>query len=156
TSEMVVTVADGFDAISNGRLLERKVNPDKTVTFHWLQDKPHVSYLITLVVGQYEVVEDKWKKLPVLYYVPKGHKEHVVRSFSRTQEMIDYFSKIFGIDYPWDKYAQVVAEQFGGGMENTSATTLTDYALHDERSMLDESPDWLIAHELGHQWWGDL
>jgi aminopeptidase N len=71
--------------------------------------------------------------------------------------MLDFFSERFGIEYPWDKYAQVVVEQFiWGGMENTSATTLYERALHDERAMLDSSPDWLIAHELGHQWWGDL
>jgi aminopeptidase N len=157
TTELVVTVADGFDVLSNGKLLERKKNNDNTVTYHWLQDKPHVSYLVTLVVGKFDIAEEKWKNVPVRYYVPKGHKEEIARTFGRTPEMIELFSKLFGVDYPWDQYAQVVAEQFtAGGMENTSATTLTDYALHDERSMLDSSPDGLIAHELGHQWWGDL
>src|SRR5438552_1690481 len=71
--------------------------------------------------------------------------------------MLDFFTKRFGIDYPWEKYAQVVVEQFtSGGMENTSATTLTERTLHDERAFLDSSPDGLIAHELAHQWWGDL
>jgi aminopeptidase N len=157
TTELVVTVPRGFDVVSNGKLIERKDNPSaQTVTFDWRQDKPHPSYLVTLVVGQFDVVREEWDGIPVEYYVPKGHKDDVTRSFGRTREMLSYFSKIFGVHYPWDKYAQVVAYQFGGGMENTSATTLGEFALKDERSMLDSTPDWLISHELAHQWWGDL
>ncbi len=157
TTELVVTVAAGNEVLSNGKLVERKENDDKTVTFHWLQDKPHPSYLVTLVVGPFDVVREEWNKLPVLYYVPKGRKDDVQRSFGRTREMLDFFSKRFGVDYPWDKYAQVVVEQFNsGGMENTSATTMTDRILHDQRAMLDSTPDAIIAHELAHQWFGDL
>lgn len=157
TSEMFVTVSEGLEVLSNGRLVSRTANPDRSVTFHWKQEQPHVSYLITLVVGRFDIVEEKWRDLPVLYYVPKGRKDEVARTFGRTREMLDLFSRKFGIDYPWEKYAQVVVEQFtAGGMENTSATTLHDRVLHDERSMLDHSPDGLIAHELAHQWWGDL
>jgi aminopeptidase N len=157
TTELIVTTADGFEVLSNGKLLERKTNPDKTVTFHWLQDKPHVAYLVTLVVGQFEVVEEKWRDKPVLYYVPKNRKDEVGYTFGRTREMLDFFSRRFGIDYPWEKYAQVVVEQFtAGGMENTSATTMNSFILQDERSLLDGSADNIVAHELAHQWWGDL
>jgi aminopeptidase N len=157
STELVVTVVEGFEVLSNGALIEKKDNGDKTVTFHWKQEKPHPSYLVTLVVGQFDIVQEEWNKVPVLYYVPKGRKPDVARTFGRTREMLEYFSKRFGVDYPWDKYAQVVVEQFtSGGMENTSATTLTERALHDERAFLDSSPDSLIAHELAHQWWGDM
>jgi aminopeptidase N len=157
TTELVVTVADGFEVLSNGKLIERQSNPDKSVTFHWRQDKPHAAYLVTLVVGRFDIVREEWNELPVLFYVPKGHKEEIARTFGRTREMLTFFSKRFGIDYPWDKYAQVVVEQFSaGGMENTSATTLTDRALHDQRSTLDSSAEGLLAHELAHQWWGDM
>jgi aminopeptidase N len=157
TTELVVTVADGFEVLSNGKLIEQHSNPDKTVTFHWRQDKPHPAYLVTLVVGQFDIVREEWNQLPVLFYVPKGHRDDVARTFGRTREMLTFFSERFGIDYPWEKYAQVVVEQFAaGGMENTSATTLTDRALHDQRSTLDSSAEGLLAHELAHQWWGDL
>jgi aminopeptidase N len=162
STELVVTVPEGFEVLSNGALLERKPNDDKTVTFHWRQEKPHPIYLVTLVVGKFDVVKEEWKgkdgkAVPVLYYVPVGRKADVARTFGRTREMLDFFSRRFGVRYPWEKYAQVVVEQFtAGGMENTSATTLTQRALHDERAILDSSPDGLIAHELAHQWWGDL
>jgi aminopeptidase N len=158
TSELVVTVADGFEVLSNGKLVDRKANPDdKTVTFHWRQDKPHPSYLVTLVVGRFEVVREEWNRVPVLFYVPPDRKDEIGPTFGRTRQMLDLFSRLFGIEYPWDKYAQVVVEQFtAGGMENTSATTMNDRILYDRRSLLDGSPDSIVAHELAHQWWGDL
>jgi aminopeptidase N len=158
TTELVVTVPEGYEVLSNGSLVEQIQNAaEKTTTFHWLQNKPHPSYLVTLVVGQFDIVKDEWDKIPVLYYVPKGHKGEVADSFGHTPEMIKVFSERFGIRYPWDKYAQVVVEQFSaGGMENTSATTLTDFSLHDKRSLLDGNADGLVSHELAHQWWGDM
>lgn len=156
TTEIVVTVPEGFEAISNGKLVTRKTNSDgKSVTFDWRQDKPHPAYLVTLVVGQFDIVREEWDKVPVLYYVPRGKKDQVATTFTRTREMLSFFSKRFGIHYPWDKYAQVVAYRYGGGMENTSATTMGDI-LQDRRSILDRDSDGIIAHELAHQWWGDL
>lgn len=156
TTEIVVTVPEGFEAISNGKLVTRKTSPDsKSVTFDWRQDQPHPAYLVTLVVGQFDVVREEWDKVPVLYYVPRGKKGQVAPTFARTRDMLSFFSKRFGIHYPWDKYAQVVAYRFGGGMENTSATTMGDI-LQDHRSILDRDSDGIIAHELAHQWWGDL
>jgi aminopeptidase N len=156
TTEVVVTVPEGFEAISNGKLLSRKTGPDgKGVTFDWRQDQAHPAYLVTLVVGQFDVVREEWDRVPVLYYVPRGKKDQVAPTFARTRDMLAFFSKRFGIHYPWDKYAQVVAYKFGGGMENTSATTMGDI-LQDERSILDRDSDSIISHEMAHQWWGDL
>jgi aminopeptidase N len=158
TTEMYVTVPEGYDVLSNGKMVDKKANAsDKTVTVHWLQDKCHPSYLITLVVGQFDIVEENWDGMPVSYWVPKGQKEKIEPTFHHTRDMIAFFSKQFGVRYPWDKYAQVVVEQFvAGGMENTSATTLTQFGLVDKRGLLDGSADELVAHELAHQWWGDL
>jgi aminopeptidase N len=157
STELVVTVADGYEVLSNGKLIDKRPNGDGTVTFHWKQEKPHASYLVSLVVGKFDVVRDDWRGREVSYYVPVGKRDAVARTFGRTPAMIDYFSRRFGIDYPWEKYAQVVVEQFtAGGMENTSATTLTDTCLLDERALLDGDSDDLISHELAHQWWGDL
>jgi aminopeptidase N len=157
STEVVVTVTDGFEVLSNGKLEHKKSNGDGTVTWHWSQPQPHASYLVTLVVGKFDVVRDDWRGKEVSYYVLVGHKDDVRRSFGRTREMLDFFSRRFGIDYPWEKYAQVVVEQFtAGGMENTSATSLNDYALLDERALLDGDVDGLVSHELAHQWWGDL
>ncbi|MCH7990263.1 MAG: HEAT repeat domain-containing protein, partial [Planctomycetes bacterium] len=158
TTEIIATVDEGFEVLSNGKLVSRtKVENGKRERFHWLQSKPHVSYLVTLVAGQFTVGRDEWRGKPVTYYVTPDRAADMQRTFGRTLEMLDFFSERFGIEYPWDKYAQVVVEQFvAGGMENTSATTLYQGTMHDKRAMLDSTPDRLIAHELGHQWWGDL
>ncbi|MBI1311179.1 hypothetical protein GC176_07715 [bacterium] len=160
TTELIVTAPAGFEVLSNGTLTSREAvrgsGPQRT-RFHWKQDKPHATYLTSLVVGDFAVERDEWRGRPVSYYVPKDRAADLRRTFGRTTEMLEFFSERFGIEYPWDKYAQVVVEQFiWGGMENTSATTLYARTMHDERAMLDSTPDWLIAHELGHQWWGDL
>lgn len=156
TTEMIITTAAENEVISNGRLLSRKKNPDDTVTFHWLQDKPHVAYLISLVVGEFHVERETWRDKPVTFYVPHKNRDDVKRTFGNTIRMLEHFSRITGVEYPWDKYAQTCAEGFGGGMENTSATTLGTWVLHDERAHIDYSGDSLIAHELAHQWFGDL
>ncbi len=158
TTEIVATVDAGFEVLSNGDLLSQEKSKDgKRVRFHYKQSKPHVSYLVSLVVGEFEIGRETWGDVPVLYYVPPNRAADTQRTFGRTKEMLTFFSERFGIDYPWTKYAQIVVEQFiAGGMENTGATTLYSKVMHDERAMLDSTPDRLIAHELGHQWWGDL
>ncbi|MAT15115.1 MAG: hypothetical protein CMJ46_07575, partial [Planctomyces sp.] len=158
STEVIITTQAGYSVLSNGKLLSKTdLEETEQVRFHWKQDASHVSYLVTLVVGKFEIVEELWKDTPVQYYVPPKRAEDVARTFGRTTEMIEFFSSKFGIEYPWEKYAQVVLYNFtSGGMENTSATSLHDGTLIDARAELDTSSDWLIAHELGHQWWGDL
>ncbi|MFI5403297.1 MAG: M1 family aminopeptidase, partial [Planctomycetota bacterium] len=156
TSELVVTAKEGLEVLSNGRLESRKANGDGTETWHYVQEQDHVPYLITLVVGDFEVIREEWRGKPVEFWVPPGRGADALRSFGKTRAMLQFFSEAFG-PYPWDKYAQVVVEQFThGGMENTGATTLTERTLHDERAHLDYSSDWLVAHEMAHQWFGDL
>jgi aminopeptidase N len=157
TTEIIVTVPEGFEAVSNGKLVRRQDNPaDKTATFDWRQELPHPSYLVTLVVGQFDVVRHEWEGIPVLYYVPKGHRAEAEPTYGRTPEMLTYFSQQFGVRYPWAKYAQVTCFQFGGGMENTSATTMGERVLLDKRSLLDRTSESIVSHELAHQWWGDM
>ncbi|MEK6644145.1 MAG: M1 family metallopeptidase [Planctomycetota bacterium] len=156
TTEIVCTVDKPNMAISNGRLLKKSDNPDGTATYHWLQDKPHVSYLMTLVVGEYVTKTEQWRGKPISYHVREKFKDQIDNSFADTTKMLEFFSTKIGVEYPWDKYDQVCCYNFGGGMENTSATTLTEGTLHDDRAHLDDDSDNLVAHELAHQWWGDL
>jgi len=158
TSEMIVTVNDRFTAISNGKLIDVKHDREKhKATYHWFEGKPHSSYLISLVVGEYVDLKDAWGQLPISNYVYKSQKDVGMLSFSKTPKMIEFFSRKIGYTYPWEKFAQTVVHDFMfGGMENVSAVTLTDWTIHDERAHLTESSDGLVAHELAHQWWGDL
>jgi aminopeptidase N len=157
TTEMLVTVPTGWEAVSNGRLVAATPNPSAgTTTFHWSQEKPMASYLVSLVAGEFEKSEEKWR-VPVEYYVPRGKSEDIARTFGRTTKMLEFFSENIA-PYPWAKYAQAAVDTFGGGMENTSATTLGASAILDARDFDDRrlGTDGLIAHEMAHQWFGDL
>lgn len=158
TSEAIVTVPSKFTVISNGKLVG--VSEDKgkgTRTYQWLQEIPHVTYLVSIAVGEFVELRDKWGSIPVLYYVDKRCENDAMRSFKKTPKMIEFYSKIFGLPYPYAKYSQVaVADFVTGAQENISATTATDEILHNERAHLDYSCDYLVAHELVHQWFGDL
>jgi aminopeptidase N len=152
TTELIVTVPDGMTAISNGRLVAREGQ-----RFHFKLEIPHSPYLVTLAAGKFVELRDEWQDVDVLYYVPPGREEDARRAFGRTPEMIAFFSEYLGVRYPWPKYAQVCVHDFiFGGMENTSATTLTIDTLHDARAAIDYTSEPLVSHELAHQWFGDL
>jgi len=157
TTEMIVTVPRPLSVVSNGALVATKENGDGSRTFHWKMEQPHSSYLITLAASEFAEFHDKVGDLPVDYYVTKDVDEATARRFmGRTPRMIEFFSKVTGQDYPYARYAQVCLPEFNGGMENTSATSMTDDALQDETQALERDFDDLVAHELAHQWFGDL
>ncbi|MCW5805276.1 MAG: M1 family metallopeptidase, partial [Deltaproteobacteria bacterium] len=156
TSEVVVTVPASMFALSNGVLVSDRTEGDRR-TLAWRLDVPHSCYLVTLAVGDFAAIETRWRDVPVVYYVERGREAAAERTLARTPEMLELFSTKFGVTYPYPRYAQVfVADFIFGGMENTSATTLTDTILIDERASLDYDIDALVAHELAHQWFGDL
>src|SRR5262249_24615007 len=156
-SEMIITVPDPLFVVSNGPLIERKKNAGATTTYHSKMEIPHVSYLISLAVGDFTAYHDKVGDLPIDYYVARTVDEATARRFmGKTPQMIRFFSNATGQPYPFVKYAQTCLPDFGGGMENISATSMTDNALRDEISALEGDADGLVAHELVHQWFGDL
>ncbi|MCL4539201.1 MAG: M1 family metallopeptidase, partial [Bacteroidetes bacterium] len=157
TSEVLIQVPANMIAVSNGRLVSVRDSGVNKKLWHFTQEIPHSSYLQSLVVGEYEKISEVHDGVSVEYYVPSARKQDAARSFSKTPKMLDYFSTVTGLKYPYPKYSQAVVSDFMfGGMENISATTLTDTTLHDERSHLDYQSDDLVSHELAHQWFGDL
>ncbi|MSQ28030.1 MAG: hypothetical protein EXR51_07835 [Dehalococcoidia bacterium] len=158
TSEVIATVPQELFALSNGALVETTQDHGRgTKSYHWRLDVPHSCYLITLAVGDFAEIEERAGGVPVVSYVQRRRKEEARRTLGRTPDMVAFFSENLGVPYPYDRYAQVfVADFIFGGMENTTATTLTDTVLYDERAALDYNVDSLVAHELAHQWFGDL
>jgi aminopeptidase N len=158
TSEMHVTVREPFIAIANGE--QRGVDAGPTPgarTFHFFQAQPHVAYLTSVVAGEFSEIREDWNGIPLLFYLPPGREEDGRELFKNTAAMMDLFSEVTRLPYPYAKYAQVVVQDFiFGGMENVTATTLTENALYDARARLDADAEYLVAHELAHQWFGDL
>lgn len=158
TLDMTVTIKKPYFVLSNGVLNETRDNIDETTTYRWKMSQPHVSYLITLVAADFAIYKDKAGDLPVDYYVAKNVDEATARGvLGRTPAMIKFFSEWIGTPYPYPKYSQVCVPNFTNlGMENASATTLADSILIDPTEQLLRNSDDLIAHELAHQWFGDL
>lgn len=155
TTEIKATVEKQMFVVSNGKLVSNKANPDGTNTFDWKMDTPHANYLTSIVVGEYAEVKGQYKGIPVSSYVfPNELKEGQI-STANLPKMVQFFSEKTGVKYPYVKYAQTMAEGFGGGMENISATTMTPNMIHDSRELLDGDSESLQSHELAHQWFGD-
>ncbi len=169
TTELVVAAPTGFTVSSNGRFVGKEqiildlpdgVGGSRLAGFdqwRFLQDKPHVNYLVTLVIGKFDIVELGTPSLPMPVYVPPGRADDARTTYGRTPEMVRLFEQKLDEPYPWDRYAQLVVHNFvAGGMENTAATTMHDTALLTPASADDFDLDGLISHELAHQWFGDL
>src|SRR2546426_56421 len=157
TTELFITAPRPLTAISNGRLVSIEPRGSDAQVFHLVAEKPHATYLITAVVGEFAVWKATVGDLPLAAYVQKKYEKLAPLSFDLTPDMIRFFNSKTGVSYPWPKYDQICVFNFShGGMENTSATTLTEHTLHDERAGLDIDSTGLVAHELAHQWFGDL
>jgi len=155
TSELTATVEKPFTVVSNGRLAETKDNGDNTRTFHWVMDQPYANYLTSIVVGEFTPVEQKFENTPVINFGYPSETKAVAATTKNLPATIKFFSDITGVKYPYPKYSQTFVEDFGGGMENISATTQIEEMIHDDRELLDTDSESLQSHELGHQWFGD-
>ncbi len=164
STEMRVTVEEGYEVLSNGTLLSKKdaSTPDASgkprVTWHWLQSRPHANYLVALFVARCSVIDvggpDSARPgLPMPVYCPYGSEDEVREIYGRTPEMVAYFEDLFAEPFPWAKYGQALVRDFAaGGMENTSATFNTIRTASGSRERWED----VICHELAHQWFGDL
>lgn len=158
SEEIYMTVPDKYVTLSNGLLKSQTKNPDGTRTDYWKFDKKHAPYLFFMGVGDFAVVKDKWKNIPVDYYVEKEYEPYAKQIFGDTPAMIEFFSTLLKYPYPWEKYSQMVGRDYvSGAMENTTCTLHMEKAQQKPGQLIDEN-EWesAIAHELFHHWFGDL
>ncbi len=156
TSEMRITMDTEYEILANGLLDSITDNGDGTNTYYWINNELTSTYLLAFSAGPYVVVDDDpagVNNTPVAYWILPQYQAEAEYDFGRTDEMITYFEPLFGI-YPFVKYDQAMAGIFGGwgAMEHQTATTF-GFQLVNTGSRYYEN---IVAHELGHQWWGDL
>lgn len=158
TEEIYMTVPAKYVTLSNGLLINQKKNADGSRTDYWKMDLPNAPYLFFMGVGDFAIVKDKYKKIPVDYYVEKKYESVARKIFGTTPEMIGFYEKILGVPYQWPKYDQIVGRDYvSGAMENTTATLHQESAYQNARQLVDgNSWEETIAHELFHHWFGDL
>jgi aminopeptidase N len=160
TDEISMTVPAKYVTLSNGRLASQKNNGDGTRTDTWKMDLPHSPYLFMMAVGDFKIYHDKWRNKEVNYYLEPKYAPYAKEIFGMTPELIEFYSKTLGVDFAWNKYSQIVVRDYvSGAMENTTATLHGEYVQGTHRELIDRYYDAgrsTIAHELFHQWFGDL
>lgn len=156
TSEIAMTVLAKYTTLSNGKLVSQKPNANGTRTDIWKMDLPHSPYLFMMAVGDFKIYKDTYNGKEVSYYLEPKYAPYAKQIFGKTPDMMNFYSKMLGVEYPWVKYAQIVARDYvSGAMENTSATLHGEYVQKTARELLDDNQESTIAHELFHQWFGD-
>jgi aminopeptidase N len=160
TQQLSMTVPAKYTTLSNGLLISQKTNADGTRTDTWKQKLPHSPYLFMMAIGDFKIFKDKWRDKEVNYYLEPKYFPYAKAVFGQTPQMMEFYSKALGVDFPWEKYSQVVVRDYPlGAMENSSATLLGDYVQKSPWELVDDpngTGGTTIAHELFHQWFGDL
>jgi len=158
SSEVTCHVPAGMLVLSNGRKVSETTDPvTALVAVRWLQDKPHANYLLSLVAGYFTMLEDHYRNIPLRFYTPPSDAPQAALSFAPTKPAMEFYEHEIGRPYPWAQYGQVIVRDFTwGGMENTTLATLVDRTLHTADTENITSSEGLVAHELAHQWFGDL
>ena len=147
--DIIITCDSALTVGSNGRLMSIQNNYDGTRTYYWQERYPIATYLISVAIGRYESFSQWWKfndsdSMEVIHYVLPPNLESAYANLSKTIEMLEIFSDMFG-QYPFvkEKYGHIDIGS-GGAMEHQTLTSTTTYAEN------------VIAHELAHQWFGDM
>lgn len=162
TFDMSLTVPQRFSTIANGDLVEQKALPDNMRRDRWVLNKPHASYLAGFAAGEFTATVENYTRrdgsvVPLAYLVEPQFAQHAKLIFGETPDIMRFMERNLGINYPWSNYKQVSVREFTArGMENTTATIMYDKLQHDDRARLDFTGRTLIAHELAHQWFGNL
>jgi aminopeptidase N len=167
TFDILITVPNRFTTLSNGTLISKIANNNASRTDYWQQKLPMSAYLVMVAIGDYAKVPAPTHKfalqhqfldsLAIDYYVEPAYSATAPTIFKHTPEMIDFYSTILQCPFPWQKYSQITARDYvSGAMENTSASLFGDFVQGDARACLDRNYEGIVAHELFHQWFGDL
>jgi aminopeptidase N len=158
TQRLCVTIADSFKTLSNGLLVTSEKLAGGLRRDCWELRQPHAPYLFALIVGPFEIIKDKWRDKELLYYMEREWVSHTKTIFGNTPRMIEYFSQLLGVPFPWPKYGQVIVREFvSGAMENTTAVVHGEMLFYDKSiALTNDDKETVIAHELFHHWFGDL
>ncbi len=156
TSELSVRMPQAWVSLAAGERVESRVEGNVRIE-RWRMVTPHPVYLKTLVAGRFDRQETVAGHVPLQLLLPERWKDFGSGLAHVTGQALDFFERFTGYPYPYAKYGTSWVQDFPfGGMENVSATTLTDRSLGGVKGMRDSNPYGLIAHEAAHQWFGDL
>ena len=146
-----------FTAISNGKLQNAEVSGD-VKKWNYAMEKPMSSYLVMLAIGKFEKkTETSASGTPLEFYLSVEEASKFETTYKHSKQIFDYLEKEIGVKYPWGIYRQIPVKDFlYGGMENTTSTIFAEDYVVDEIGFNDRNYINVNAHELAHQWFGDL
>ncbi|WP_029034615.1 M1 family metallopeptidase [Salinimicrobium terrae] len=147
----------GKTLVSNGELLSSQQVNDSLTRWNFDMKKPMSSYLVAVAAGDFKEVTDLESGTPMIFYYPEGMKNRVEPTYRHSEFMMDFFERETGVTYPWQNYKQIPVRDFlYAGMENTGTTIFSDLFLVDSIGYNDQNYVNVNAHELAHQWFGNL
>lgn len=150
-----MTVPKELKVIGVGELFSIENKGDHS-TYHWKMNDPHPNYLNSFIAGKFSTLKETFMDVSLEYHVPEKYFSTIDLYFGKTPKMLGFFSD-FIVPYPYSRYAQTTVWDFEyGGMENITSTTMNQRMIHDEFAWPNYSAEGLVAHELAHQWFGDL
>ncbi|NJX15416.1 M1 family metallopeptidase [Tamlana crocina] len=155
--DLSINFEKDFEVVANGKLTSKQLN-DSTAVWHYDMKHPMSSYLVALAIGKYhKKVEYSKSGIPLeMYYYPEDSLK-VEPTYRYTKQMFDFLEEEIGVPYPWQNYKQVPVKDFlYAGMENTSCTIFSDAFVIDSVAFADKNYVNVNAHELAHQWFGNL
>ncbi|MFC6223392.1 M1 family aminopeptidase [Hymenobacter artigasi] len=158
TEEISMTVPAKYVTLSNGRMVSSTPAGPGLRTDVWKMELPHAPYLFMMAVGDFKIYKDTWRGKEVNYYLEPKYAPYAKQIFGNTPDMLEFYSNRLGVEYPWNKYSQIVARDYvSGAMENTTATLHGEQVQMTDRELIDREygSESVIAHELFHQWFGD-
>ncbi|MDB5271504.1 MAG: peptidase, partial [Hymenobacter sp.] len=158
TEEISMTVPAKYVTLSNGRMVSSTPAGPGLRTDVWKMELPHAPYLFMMAVGDFKIYKDTWRGKEVNYYLEPKYAPFAKQIFGNTPDMLEFYSNRLGVEYPWNKYSQIVARDYvSGAMENTTATLHGEQVQMTDRELIDREygSESVIAHELFHQWFGD-
>lgn len=155
--DLSITYENGYEVLANGKLIDKEIGEEFT---KWTYDtqKPMSSYLVALAIGKYnKKIETSNSGIPLDYYYYPKDSLKVEPTYRYSKQMFDFLEEEIGFSYPWQNYKQVPVKDFlYSGMENTSLTIFSDGFVVDSIGFNDRNYITVNAHELAHQWFGDL
>ena len=152
-----INFKNDFEVISNGKLIDITINQNER-NWNYLMQEPMSSYLVMFVIGKFNKKDFKSKSgIPIELYLKPEDANKFESTYKYSVEIFDFFEKEIGVEYPWEIYKQVPINDFlYAGMENTSATIFSQDYVVDEIGFNDRNYINVNAHELAHQWFGNM
>jgi len=161
TFDITTVIDKDMAAISNSKIVSDTPGPDDKHTVKFSQSPKMSSYLAALVVGHFSYIEGSADGIPIRVWAPTGKQDMGKFALDAAEHILSYYNNYFAIKYPYGKLDLIALPDFSAGaMENTACITFREVILlineqHGSVQMKKEIAG-VIAHEMAHQWFGDL